>query len=274
MALILLCAAAALVLHSVSLGGPLRTDPYSIVALSPKPKAADVAPNQPPAIPVPPPPGATPSKHEITPFQRVGSPYLHTSDANYEVPMPPQEVYLYYAPRLQRLGYVANTQGESCGPKGPCMSDWAFQRGNYDWVVLTVDPLQTNHSRYSIEMQQIVPPPRPRESIVPADVQSLTIEMLPGGQGRPIAVTSPSEIAALRRLANRLPMDTRGVHGCAADTGVGAILRFLAGGKSYIFTEDRACASVKGPGGVALEDTGDLWNALLKAAHLLSGSAA
>ncbi len=219
---------------------------------------------------MPPPGGASPSSAAVTPFQRPGSPDLQTTVKTYSVTMTPQEVHDYYAPKLLRLGYSASVTGQSCGPSGPCGSNWAFQHGKYATFVLTVDPQGADASRYSAAMELIVPPKRPNASIVPKDVKSLTIKVRAkaGDAWTSVTLTSPSAWGPLRKIVDSLPVDARGTHGCLADFGARSELSFLAGGKTYVFQENPACTSVGGPGGASLEDDFTLWNATVRAAGL------
>lgn len=222
------------------------------------------------AIPVPPPGGTSPSSVAVTPFQRPASPDLQMTVKSYSVNMTPQQVHDYYAPKLLKLGYSASGTGQSCGPSGPCSSDWAFQRGKYATFVLTALPQGADASRYSAAMELIVPPKRPSASIVPKDVQSLSIKVRAKGQDAwtSVTLTAPSAWGPLLKIVNSLPVDARGVHGCTADFGARSELRFVAGGKAYVFQENPACTSVSGPGGASLEDDYSLWNATVRAAGL------
>lgn len=222
------------------------------------------------AIPVPPPKGAVRSGTAIAPFETIGSPYLKTTVQTYLVRMTPQEVQDYYTPRLRALGYRWSGSGSSCGGSQPCASDLAYALGPYTTFVLTVQPLGASRSRYSAAVEHIALPPRPKVSIVPADVQSLKISFRASASSAWISrvFRAAKDWQPLRRLVNDLAVDGRGEHGCAFDVGARATLLFRTGSRTYLFSENPACTSVTGPGPVSLEDVNVLWPAIVKALHV------
>ncbi|MDA8344833.1 MAG: hypothetical protein M0Z66_05040 [Thermaerobacter sp.] len=219
------------------------------------------------AIPVSPPLGAVPSPVAVTPFQRPASPYLQIKAESYDVAMTPQEIYDYYLPLLAKLGFSANITGESCGPGAPCGSDWGFSRGQFETFLLTVQPRGSGASRYSAADDLIVPPARPKDSFVPADVQSVEVSVLTGMNSAWVSRTFTARAfwEPLRTMVNGLAVDTRGAHGCLADFGASAVVRFQAQGRTYTFEMNPACASVTGPGHTGLLSGFQLWDALVRA---------
>ena len=219
------------------------------------------------ALPVPPPAWARPVSKEVPPAQEPSSPYLQMRVWSYAAAGTAQEVYAYYAPRITDLGYTANASGQSCQVQIGCAPFWAFQRGQNDTIVLTVALGTGGPTRYSLTLQRIVPPPRAKESVVPADAQSVTVARGTAGGAFSLrrTVTALGEVRTLREIVNRLPVDTRGVHGCLADTGARAEVIFRAPQGTLTFLEDPACDSVSGPGKAALTDPGyRLWDAVSK----------
>ena len=214
-----------------------------------------------------PPAGALASTQRVTPFQSPGSPYLHVTARSYRTPLGPEAVYRYYLPRLAALGYKSDGSGTSYGPSGVTSRDWAFARGTGqdDTALLTVVPVGTG-SRYSLARDLIIPPARPRASLVPDAATSVVVTARSSAGAKPLerTVTGGAELRELLARVDALGMDARGVHGCAMDVGATATLRFAAGGRSYVFTEDPACLSVTGPGGTKLEDGGyRLWRTVV-----------
>ncbi len=214
-----------------------------------------------PLLAIGPPSGAFASQVAVPPFETVSSPYLHTTLATYVVALRPQEVYAYYLPRLERLGYRKQGQGTSGDRSGITSWDWSFSRGQdmSDTVLLTVEPDGTK-SVYSIARELIEAPARPKASIVPAKLEEVTVRARQSVSQPWVTRTlrTPEAWHGILAAANALPMDTRGAHGCAADFGAAATVRFVAKSGAWTFTVDPACDSVLGPGGTHLMDTG-LW---------------
>jgi len=141
--------------------------PYGIlsVMLAGEPSASD--PRMPRCgrrgpVAVAPPPGASPRSRQLPPFERVSSPYLHTTSATYAVQRAPQAVYAYYLPKLERLGYRASGKGSISAAAGITGWDWSFSRGTgmSDTVLLTVQPAGPG-SLHSLACELIVAPARP-----------------------------------------------------------------------------------------------------------------
>ncbi len=214
-----------------------------------------------PAAEVPPPPGTVPSSVAVTPFETVSSPYLKTTSRSYIAPLTPQELYLYYLPRLRRVGYRLQGYSTSGDRSGTQSWDWSFTRGTgmNDTVLLTVER-DGKKSVYSLARELIVAPARAKASIVPAELEEVTVRARQSASSPWATRTlrSPDAWRHLLAVANALPVDARGAHGCLADFGAAATVRFIAKTGSWTFTVDPACGSVLGPAGSHLMDQG-LW---------------
>ncbi len=216
---------------------------------------------QTPAAAVPPPPSSTPSSVAVTPFETESSPYLHTTSRSYVAPLTPQALYAYYLPRLRHLGYRSQGYGTSGDRAGTQSWDWSFTRGAgmNDTVLLTVER-DGKKSVYSLARELIVAPPRPKASIVPAKLEQVTVRARQSASSPWVTRTlrTPDAWRHLLQVVNALPVDTRGAHGCLADFGAAATVRFIAKAGSWSFTVDPACGSVLGPAGSHLMDQA-LW---------------
>lgn len=218
--------------------------------------------------PVAPPRDARTSTTQVPPFEVIGSPYLHMRTTTYTVSMTPQAIQNYYGPRLRALGYSFPGTGYSCSQAAPCDVNLGYQKGQYVTVAITIDPLSAKTSRYSVTMEQIVPPPRPEASIVPNDVRSLEIDYLANGgaAGTSRTITDAAAWRPFLRIVNSLPMDYRGVtHGLCLPGDVRAVVRIDAGRQTYTFSVNPSCVTVTAPGNAKLVDLQSaLWTEVTK----------
>ena len=205
-----------------------------------------------------PPPGWSARPSAVPPFETVSSPYLRMMLKSYQVALKPQQVYAYYLPRLEHLGYRLQSTGTSGNRSRITSYDWAFTKGAgmNDTVLLTVEP----DGAYSLARELVVAPARPKTSIVPAPIAEVTVRARRSANEPWVTRTLRTRTALSHFLAvaNALPMDTRGAHGCLADFGAAATVRFIGKSGSWTFAVDPACGSVLAPGGTHLMDQG-LW---------------
>ncbi len=211
---------------------------------------------------VAPPQNSAPSSVAVMPYETVSSPYLHTTSRSYVAPLTPQELYAYYLPRLRHLGYRLQGYGTAGNRSGTSSWDWSFTRGAgmNDTVLLTVER-DGRKSVYSLARELIVAPARPKASIVPATLEEVTVRARQSASSPWVTRTlrTPDAWRHLLAVVNALPVDTRGAHGCLADFGAAATVRFIAKAGNWTFTVDPACGSVLGPAGSHLMDQG-LWS--------------
>jgi hypothetical protein len=114
-------------------------------------------------------------------------------------------------------------------------------------------------------------PPRPRASLVPADVYRVELQVtrdrLAGAPPTVLPVAAPATVEELRAAVNALPVDTDGRMGCAEGGGAATLGFVRPRGAPILVTVDQACATAVVAGRYHLFDgRGTLWSAVLAAA--------
>jgi hypothetical protein len=135
------------------------------------------------------------------------------------------------------------------GPGGAAPQD-PYQRAGYTFDVTSgLAPLEiaqmlvdtarspSGQTYLRVDAQLAWTPARPAAEAVPAAAKVVTITAAPDMNSprdtpAPVTVTDPAKVSRIVALLDRLPLDSRGMHGCPLETGKAITLAFLprAGG--------------------------------------------
>ena len=208
-----------------------------------------------------PPPGARASGHELQPASVPASPYLQVHIKNYVTSFGAQDLYEYYLPKLQALGFQTAGQSElASSSRGNEEWDWWFTRGPAGYlstVVLTVEPKGLG-SLYSLAREDIVVPARAKASIVGGKVIRVVVSLRPAGSRPWIrrTLSSPQGWRTLFQEINALRINPNGLQGCfgVGSVGQAATVQFWTVHGSYLYSENPGCESVIGPADTPLWD--------------------
>jgi len=216
------------------------------------------------------PPGAARSSSAPLPSlqqppQLPSSPYLIDKPAWWTVPSSASATLAWLKAHPPE-GLRPTVSGSGGGPHGPFSYLGYAGRGRFNPPTLLIEvvPNGANASAIRVDGQTIWQPPRPVETLAPSAPSRVSVIAYQGSSAHVLArmTIRGANAAQLADLVNRLPVDTRGTHGCLMDSGLRYRVTFPAASGPLIFLDNPACSAVTVTAGggqkAGLQDTAGL----------------